>query len=113
MSAFSGPPPVPTLSDGIDALEKASESLRILYGTQQAGALAGAAPYLELFGTVTAGWLMAKAASAAARERDAEFAAAKRVTAQFFAEQRLATAPALLPAITGGATVMQLAPDSL
>ena len=101
------------LGDGLDALEKASESLRILYGTQQAGALAGAMPYLELFGTVTAGWLMAKAALAATDEPDAKFAEAKRVTAQFFAEHRLSTAPALLPAIAGGATVMQLDPDRI
>ena len=101
------------LREGIDALEKASESLRMLYGAQPAAALAGAMPFLELFGTVTAGWLMAKAALAAGRERDAEFAAAKRVTAQFFAEQRLATAPALLPAIAGGATVMQLDPERI
>ena len=79
-----------------------------LYHTQQAVALAGAMPFLELFGTVTAGWLMAKAALAASGGYDAEFAAVKRITAQFFAEQRLATAPALLPAILGGATVMQL-----
>jgi 3-(methylthio)propanoyl-CoA dehydrogenase len=99
------------LHDGIDALEKASESLYALHRIQQATALAGAMPYLELFGTVTAGWLTAKAAFAAGREQDAEFAKAKRLTAQFFAEQRLATAPALLPAITGGATIMQLDPD--
>ncbi len=56
------------LHDGIDALEKASESLCALYRTQQAIALAGAMPFLELFGTVTAGWLMAKAAFAAGGE---------------------------------------------
>jgi hypothetical protein len=101
------------LHNGIDALEKASESLRVLYGTQQAAALAGAMPFLDLFGTVTAGWLMARAALVAGRERDAEFAEAKRVTARFFAEQRLAIAPALLPAIAGGATVMQLDPERI
>jgi len=101
------------LHDGLDALEKASESMRTLYNTQQATALAGAMPFLELFGTVTAGWLMAKAASAAGHERDAEFATAKRITAQFFAEQRLGTAPTLLPAIAAGATVMQLDPDRI
>jgi hypothetical protein len=65
---------------------------------------------------VTAGWLMARAALAA-RENDAEFgpefAEAKRVTAQFFAEQRIAAALGLLPAISGGATVMQLDPDHI
>ena len=101
------------LGAGIDALEKTSESLRVLYGSDSAAALAGAMPFLELFGTVTAGWLMAKAALAAARENDAEFAQGKRVTAQFFAEQRLAAAPGLLPAICGGATVMQLDPERI
>jgi alkylation response protein AidB-like acyl-CoA dehydrogenase len=101
------------LYDGLDALEKASESLRSSYRSLPAAALAGAMPFLELFGTVTAGWLTAKAALAASRESDAEFAKAKRITAQFFAEQRLATAPAMLPAVTGGATVMQLDPDRL
>jgi hypothetical protein len=85
----------------------------LLYATQQAAALAAAMPFLELFGTVTAGWLMAKAAVAAGREHDADFATAKRVTAQFFAEQRLATTPSLLPAIAGGATVMELDPDRI
>ncbi len=101
------------MRDGIGALEKASASLRILYDTQPAAALAGAMPFLELFGTVTAGWLMGQAALAAARGHDAEFAAAKRVTAQFFTEQRLASAPALLPAIMGGATVMLLDPQRI
>ena len=101
------------LHSAIDALEKASESLGRLYHTQPAVALAGAMPFLELFGTVTAGWLMAKAALAASGGHDAEFAAVKRITAQFFAEQRLATAPALLPAIVGGATVMALDPDHI
>jgi alkylation response protein AidB-like acyl-CoA dehydrogenase len=101
------------LRDGIDALEQASETLRSLYHSKPAVALGGAMPFLELFGTVSAGWLMAKAAAVATRERDAEFAATKRVTAQFFAEQRLAAAPALLAAIAGGATVMQLAPDRI
>ena len=101
------------LRDGIDALERASETLRLLYRTHPETALAGAAPFLELFGTVTAGWLMAKAALVAGRGRDDEFAAAKRVTARFFAEQRLAAAPGLLPAIAGGATVMQLDPEQI
>jgi hypothetical protein len=101
------------LREGIETLEKASENLSSLYRTQPAVALAGAMPFLELFGIVTCGWLMARAALAAGREGDREFAAAKRVTAQFFAEQRLAMAPALLPAIAGGATVMQLAPDRI
>jgi hypothetical protein len=100
------------LRQGIDALEKASESLRNLYRTQQPAALAGAAPFLELFGTIAAGWLMAKAASST-RGEHGELSGAKGLTAQFFAEQRLATASALLPAIAGGATVMKLDADRM
>jgi hypothetical protein len=96
------------MQDGIDALEKASASLRTIYRAEPAVALAGAMPFLELFGTVAAGWLMAKAALGASGGNDKEFAAAKRVTAQFFAEQRLAMVSGLLPAITGGATVLSL-----
>jgi len=66
---------------------------------------------LKLFGLVTGGWLMAKAALAAQRRRaseadgDAAFLAAKLATARFFAEHELATAAALTPAILGGRTV--------
>src|SRR5581483_11717002 len=69
------------LQDGLDALAKASEDLRTLYRTQPAVALAGAMPFLELFGTVTAGWLMARAALAS-RDGDPDFAKAKHLSAQ-------------------------------
>jgi 3-(methylthio)propanoyl-CoA dehydrogenase len=101
------------LHEGFDALAGASESLLTTYRAQPAVALAGAVPFLQLFGTVTAGWLMVKAALAARRAHDGNpaaraFSEAKIVTARFFAEHRLATAPALLPAIAGGETVMQM-----
>jgi hypothetical protein len=75
-------------------------------------------PYLTLFGTVTAGWLMAKAAVAAWRRRSTnpaarKFCDVKLVTARFFAEHRLAKASGLLPSIAGGETVMKLDPDLL
>jgi len=40
-------------------------------------------------------------------------AQAKQATARFFAEHVLATAPGLLPAIKGGATVVDFDPDAL
>jgi 3-(methylthio)propanoyl-CoA dehydrogenase len=60
---------------------------------------------------VTGGWLMATSALAATarlrtRAGDAGFNEAKLVTARFYAEHILPAAPALLPAITGGGTVM-------
>jgi 3-(methylthio)propanoyl-CoA dehydrogenase len=99
------------LRAGTGALETASDRLRAAFATDPARALGGAVPYLKLLGLVTGGWLMAKAARAAQRHRDegradAAFHRAKLLTARFFAEHRLALAPALLPAITGGGTVM-------
>jgi 3-(methylthio)propanoyl-CoA dehydrogenase len=93
------------------ALATASDNLIAAFRADPARALGGAVPYLRLFGIVTGGWLMAKSALAAKRaldagSGDAAFYRAKILTARFFAEQRLATAPALLSAIAGGATVM-------
>jgi acyl-CoA dehydrogenase len=67
---------------------------------------------------VAGGWLLAEGALAAARrleanEGDAGFLKAKIATARFYAEHRLALAPALLPAVTGGGTVMGFALDLL
>ncbi len=80
-------------------------------------AASGAAHYLNLFGTVTAGWLMAKAALAAdagSREGngDARFYEAKVTTARFFADQFLTRAAALRRIVTdGGETVMAMTED--
>jgi hypothetical protein len=68
-------------------------------------------PYLKLAGATIGGWLMAQGALAAqhrlaGREGDAGFNEAKLLTARCFSEHVLATAAALLPAVMGGATVM-------
>jgi 3-(methylthio)propanoyl-CoA dehydrogenase len=108
---------LPYLRAGIGALEAASHNLVVLHRMDVANALAGAMPYLRLSGTVIAGWLMAKAALAALKRGDAPeargFAAAKLLTARFFAEHRLALAPALLAAVLGGETVMGFDLDEL
>ena len=62
---------------------------------------AGSVPYLQLFGTVCGGWLMARQALAASRrlaggEEDVAFLAAKIATARFYAEHFLAMAPGYL-----------------
>jgi len=106
------------LTAGLDALERATAEVVGEVATETARAFAGAAPYLKLFGTVIGGWLLAKEALAAQRalasggdKRD--FLEAKIATARFFAEHRLALAPALLPAVGGGATVMSFSPEWL
>ena len=70
--------------------------------------LAAATPYLRLFATVTAGWLMARSALIAQAEADAgagdsAFLDSKVVTALFFCEQLLPVARGLVPAVTAGA----------
>jgi hypothetical protein len=70
--------------------------------------LAGAGPYLRLFGIVTGGWLMARQALAATRKLQAgspegDFLEAKVVTANFYCEQILPQASGLLPAATASA----------
>jgi len=99
------------LTHGVDALERATAALIATAASDLGATLAGAEPYLRLLGTVAGGWLMARSAAAATRRLkagmgDRPFLEAKIATARFYAEHRLAQAPALLPAIAGGATVM-------
>jgi 3-(methylthio)propanoyl-CoA dehydrogenase len=98
------------LVEGLDALERATA---FLVEAGPALAAAGSAPYLALFGTVAGGWLMARLALAARGRGDAAFAAAKFATARFYAEHYLPRAPSYLPAILGGATVVDFDPDML
>ncbi len=64
--------------------------------------LAGSAPYLRMLGTVVCGGLMADLAMKADASGDADFAAAKKVSAKFFGEQILPTAAGLHGAVTAG-----------
>jgi 3-(methylsulfanyl)propanoyl-CoA dehydrogenase len=95
------------LAEGLDALERATTHL---VGADPAIAAAGASPYLALFGTVAGGWLMARLALAA---RGRDIAAAKLMTARFYAEHFLARGPAYLPAILGAKTVVDFPTDWL
>ena len=102
LPALASAPGGGRLSAGLDALEQATV---YLVEVEPAHAAAGSTPYLALFGTVLGGWLLARMATAAMRY-DAQFAALKRATAQFYAEHYLARAPSYLPAVLGGATVV-------
>jgi hypothetical protein len=97
------------LADGLRALKDATG---YLVDAGPAHAAAGAVPYLNLFGTVLGGALLARLAVDAKR-RGHPLAAAKLATATFFAEQDLARAPGFLAAIKGGETVVNFAPDAL
>ena len=98
---------VQRLSDGIEALEKATEWILAQTDTPEQ-ALAGAAPYLTLFGIVAGGGMMAKSALIAAKSRqnangEASFYEAKLATAAFYGQHILPRASALATAITHGA----------
>jgi hypothetical protein len=103
------------LEDGLGALETANS---FLVEAETALAAAGSAPYLQLLGTVCAGWLMARMALATkhrgtANGGDAGFLATKRATARFYTEHFLALAPGYLPGILGAGTVLEVDPDHL
>ena len=105
------------LTAGIDALEDATKWL-VANARERALTLSGAVPYLDLMGIVTGGWLLALEAAEAKRRLDAQvgdasFNQAKRATARFYDAHLLATAPALLPAIKGGETVLEFAMEAL
>ncbi len=65
--------------------------------------LAGATPYLKLFGIVAGGYYLARLALAAAAENGDPWLDAKIDTAAFYAEQLLPTAHGLLPSVKAGA----------
>ena len=103
------------LSDIGNPLQLANESLKTAStwlienggGSTDAG-LAGATPYLRMFGTTVGGWLMGKAALAAQvslkeNSGNSEFLEAKIETATFYAQQILPQVNGLLPSATSGA----------
>jgi hypothetical protein len=108
----------PRLEAGIAALERAAEYLVRTWPEAIETALAGATPFLRLFGTVAGGVLLARsAATAAARRTDGRgnpsFAAAKAATARFYAANILPLAGGLAEIVTGGGdSTLSLAEDA-
>jgi alkylation response protein AidB-like acyl-CoA dehydrogenase len=93
------------LGAGLGALAEATDWL-MAAPTREAAA--GAVPYLRLCGTVIAGWLMARAAHAASAQlargnAEADFLAAKRITALHYALHTLPQAGALRDTVLHGA----------
>ncbi len=97
------------------SLQNANESLRAAStwllenggGGSDAG-LAGATPYLRMFGTTVGGWLLAKSALRAQEllseePENVSFLEAKVETALFFAQQLLPQVTGLLPSVISGA----------
>jgi alkylation response protein AidB-like acyl-CoA dehydrogenase len=107
------------LAEGAVALSRSTDWMIETYASNPALALAGASPYLRLFGTVAGGWLMAMAALAATRRlnegaspADKSFLPAKLATARFYADNILTQAEGLAAQIMrGGPPVLALASD--
>ena len=98
-----------------DAIQTLAETSTWLGSRLAAGAyndaLAGATPYLKLFGTVVGGWLMAREALAArgmldSGRGDPSFARAKLTTTRFYLEQLVPTAAGGAAAVTAGSDVL-------
>ncbi len=107
------------LSQGIDALEKSTGWMLEQIKGDIRHAAAGAMPYLRLWGVVSGGWLMARAALAAkadldAGEGDENFLAAKIATAKFYGERILPRAAAYEAEVAAGAdALMSIADEAL
>ena len=99
------------LTEGVHQLSTASDWLLELAETDLPRAAAGASPYLRLFGLVTGGWMLARAAATATRQltngADADgpgkpFLTAKIQTARFYADNILPRATAEAAAVMRG-----------
>jgi hypothetical protein len=100
--------------EAIAATERATDWLTLNRGSTDA--LAGATTYLKLLGDTVGGWMLTKAAHAAASLEDKHYARGKLALARIFVNQMLAQAPGLAEAVQSGsreleAGVAALAPD--
>ena len=98
------------LTDATAALDTATA---YLVTAEPALAAAGSVPYLNLCGTVLGGWLMARVAAVTLKHPDTGLRAAKLATVRFYSEHFLARASGYLPAIMGGAAVVDFDPEWL
>ena len=106
------------LEDAVRSMQEATEWLIEKGGASSDDGLAGATPYLRMFGTTVGGWLLAKSAVQAKKLIDAgdesDFLNAKIETAKFFSEQLLPQVSGLLPsAISGAHSLYAITPEKL
>ena len=99
----------------VDSLARATEYMLATLGPAPADALAGASPYLRLFGVARGGTLLGEMAIAAHdRASDGDPANTARITtARFFARNLAPAASGLELAITEGATSVREATEML
>ena len=91
------------LADAVAALAEATRWMGGALRKSPDGALAGAAPYLRLFGLAAGGIYLAKGALAAARDGGGNGQAQPILLARFFAENLATAAPGLKETIIAGA----------
>ena len=102
------------LTASLNSAKRATEWIAIMFPNNPAAVFAGAVHYLKLMGTVGGGWMMARAALAAAiqikaGEGDADYLRAKIMTTRFYADHILTMAPAFANALILGAdSVLQM-----
>jgi alkylation response protein AidB-like acyl-CoA dehydrogenase len=107
------------LAEAVSALAEATAWIQERRHDDDNGVLAGATPYLRLFGTVAGGWLLARSALAAHRilsegSGDRGFLEAKVATARFYASRALPSAQGLVAEVCSGSTdVMGIPVDAL
>jgi alkylation response protein AidB-like acyl-CoA dehydrogenase len=99
------------LDDAVAALEEATNWVMAHGLEDPRDALAGATPYLAMFGRVTCGWTMARQALGATADLatdavEEEHLEAKITTARYFCEQHLPKVRGLLGSVTGGHGVL-------
>jgi len=105
------------LKPAVEALEQATGWLAVNGMQDPNQALAGATPYLRMFGSTLGAYYLAREALVASALLDEgaenkEFLEAKIVTARFYAEQLLPQDAALLGAVTAGKdTLLALEPE--
>jgi alkylation response protein AidB-like acyl-CoA dehydrogenase len=99
----------PWLQDALDAAQ--TTSIWLAGANNPDDVAAGAAPYLRLMGLTLGGWLLARQALASRAHPDSQFAAAKRTTARFFAEQLLPQVQALSASAMRGAALLYAIPE--
>lgn len=102
----------PRLTEAVDSLERATHWLLAHLGTSADAALAGATPYLRLFGNAAGGCALAQEALAAQRLESGD-AAGRIALARFFAENVAVQASALERTVTEGADSVNSAQAAL
>ena len=118
MIASGDPSLVTTASElqgSLQTLRKATTWMRETALRDPEIAAAGATQYCRMFGFIAAGWLLGKGAhQAVLKSKDSGFTNRKKISAQFFAEQHLRPAAALLgPIISAGETTLALTSEEV